>query len=62
LRTLFVSGHFLHPGSNEITLLELQKAPDSPTVSTSDKIIESAPIPFAVRLDRAAVPHAPTTP
>ena len=62
LRTLFVSGHFLHPGSNEITLLELQKAPDPPTVSTSDKIIESAPIPFAVRLDRAAVPHAPTTP
>ena len=60
LRTLFLSEHFLHSGANDITLLELHKAPDSGVVACSDKIIETAPVPFAVRLDRATNLPTPT--
>jgi beta-galactosidase len=59
LRTLFLSEHFLHPGANDITLLELHKAPDSPVVACSDKIIETTPVPFALKLDAMTNPARP---
>jgi beta-galactosidase len=62
LRTLFLSSHFLHGGANDITLLELQKAPDSSVIPCSDKIIDEGAIPFPTRLDPRVVPPAPTTP
>jgi beta-galactosidase len=61
LHTLFLSGHFLHPGSNDITLLELRQAPSPAVVASSDKIIDEKPIPFVVRLDRPATPPRPQT-
>jgi beta-galactosidase len=61
LRTLFVSGHFLHPGSNDIIVLELHKAPQPAVVASSDKIIEEPPVPFALRLDRPAAAPRPQT-
>jgi beta-galactosidase len=61
LHTLFLSSHFLHPGSNDITILELRQAPTPAVVPSSDKIIDEHPVPFAVRLDRPAAPPAPQT-
>jgi beta-galactosidase len=61
LRTLFVSSHFLRRGANEITILELHEAPRPAVVSSSDQIIETPPVGFTVRLDRApAAPAAQT--
>ena len=52
LRSLFLPGQWLKPGSNEIIVLELHDAPKVAEVGGGTKIIEEPAVPFAVRLDR----------
>jgi beta-galactosidase len=59
-RALFLSEHFLRPGNNEITVLELHDAPKAAEVASSVKMIEEPAVPFPVRLDRSVLaPPAP---
>jgi beta-galactosidase len=53
-RSLFLSGHFLKPGTNDITVLELHEAPKNPEIASSDHMIETPAVPFALRLDTPA--------
>jgi beta-galactosidase len=52
-RSLFLSEHFLKAGSNEITVLELHDAPKTPEIAGTTNMIETPPVPFAIRLDTA---------
>jgi beta-galactosidase len=53
LRSLFLPGEWLKRGRNQIIVLDLLGAPRAAEVSGGTKIIETTPVPFAVRLDRA---------
>jgi beta-galactosidase len=55
LRSLFLPRQWLKPGRNEIIVLELHDAPKLAEVSGGTKIIETPPVPFAVRLDQASL-------
>lgn len=55
LRSLFVPGHWLKPGRNEIVVLELHDAPQAPEISGVDHIVETPAVEFPVRLDRAVL-------
>lgn len=63
LRSLFVPGHWLKTGRNDIVVLELHDAPKHAEIAGVDHIIEEAAVPFPVRLDRAvlAAPSASAT-
>lgn len=61
LRSLFVSSHFLKPGDNQITILELHDPPQNPSVAGVANIIEEPPVPFALRLDRMNPTSQPAT-
>jgi beta-galactosidase len=50
-RSLFCSEHFLKPGANEITVLELHDAPKVPEIAGTTKMVETPPVPFPVKLD-----------
>jgi beta-galactosidase len=50
-RSLFLSGHFLKPGANDITVLELHDAPSTAEVTSTTNMIETAAVPFVMRLD-----------
>ncbi len=52
LRSLYLPGHWLKAGPNEIVALELHDAPQTPVISGSTTIIEERPAAFRVRLDR----------
>jgi beta-galactosidase len=54
LRSLFLPGQWMKKGRNEIVILELHDAPKSPEVRGGTAIIEEAPVPFNVRLDRSS--------
>jgi beta-galactosidase len=51
-RSLFLPSHFLKAGANDIVILELHNAPAIRQVSGTTKIIDSAPVPFALKLDQ----------
>ena len=50
-RSLFLSGHFLRPGANDITVLELHDAPNTPEITSGTRMVETPAVPFALRLD-----------
>lgn len=50
-RSLFLSGHFLKPGANDITVLELHDAPSNPEITSTINMVETPAVPFALRLD-----------
>ena len=50
-RSLFLSGHFLKPGANDITVLELHDAPSTPEITGTTSMKETPAVPFATRLD-----------
>ena len=50
-RSLFLSGHFLKPGANDITILELHDAPRTPEITGTTSMTETPAVPFATRLD-----------
>ena len=50
-RSLFLSGHLLKPGENDITVLELHDAPSTAEIASATNMAETAAIPFAMRLD-----------
>jgi len=52
VRSLFLSEHFLKKGSNEIVVLDLHK-PNALTVRGTTSMIETAPVPFSLKLDQA---------
>jgi beta-galactosidase len=52
LRSLFLPRQWLHPGRNEIIVLELHAPPAVPEISGGTRILEEPPVPFPVRLDR----------
>jgi beta-galactosidase len=60
-RSLFLSEHFLKPGANQITVLELHDAPKAAEIPSTTKMVETPPVPFPVRLDNNAlqVPGGP---
>jgi beta-galactosidase len=61
LRSLFLPAAWLKHGRNEIIALDLHGAPKLAEISGGAKIIETPPVPFPVRLDRAEL-KAPATP
>jgi beta-galactosidase len=52
-RSLFLSEHFLKPGSNDITVLELHDAPKTREIPSTANMVETPAVPFAIRLDQA---------
>ncbi|MBN1972916.1 MAG: beta-galactosidase [Sedimentisphaerales bacterium] len=53
-RSLFLSGHFLKSGTNDIIVLELHDPPKTPEIAGTVDMISTEPVPFAIRLDNAA--------
>ena len=51
---MFLSEHFLKPGVNEIIVLELHDAPQTPEIAGTVNMISTEPVPFAIRLDSAS--------
>jgi beta-galactosidase len=52
-RSLFVPSHFLKSGANDLVILELHDAPAKLEVSGGTGIVETSPVPFALKLDQA---------
>ena len=50
-RSLFLSGHLLKPGANDITVLELHDAPSNPEICGVATMIETPAVPFTLRSD-----------
>ncbi|HVS51062.1 MAG TPA: beta-galactosidase [Opitutaceae bacterium] len=62
LRSVFVPGHWLEPGRNEIVVLELHDPPRVPEIASDTRIVETPAVPFPVRLDRAVLQPPAATP
>ncbi len=52
-RSLFLSGHFLKPGANDITVLELHDAPATPEIASTTTMVTTPAVPFVMALDNA---------
>jgi len=51
IRSLLLPAAFLKAGQNDITILELNEAPKNPTVAGTTHFLETAPVPFPIKLD-----------
>jgi beta-galactosidase len=52
-RSLFLSDHFLKPGTNDIIVLELHDAPRTAEIASTNQMVETPAQAFSIRLDQA---------